>query len=49
MKCMCKANDPDPDIREEYCDGATMLKITLNDVWYYCFECGKHVCAEVSA
>jgi len=26
-----------------------MLKITLNDVWYYCFECGKHVCAEVSA
>ena len=43
MKCMCKANHPDPDIREEYCDGAPM---TLYDFevgpHYYCHECGKY-------
>ena len=47
MKCMCKANHPDPDIREEYCDGATML--ALNDVWYYCIDCGKYECVEATA
>jgi len=49
VKCMCKANHPDPDIREEYCDGATM---TLYDFevgpHYYCHECGKYESVEVT-
>lgn len=51
MKCMCKANHPDPDIREEYCDGVPMTLFDLNYTppYYYCCECGKTVLKEVTA
>ena len=41
--CMCKANDPDPDIREEYCDGAAMILYDFDgELWWYCNECGNY-------
>jgi hypothetical protein len=51
MKCMCKANHPDPDIREEYCDGATMCLIDVSGVppYYHCYECGRSKWLEVTA
>lgn len=43
MKCMCKANDPDPDIREEYCDGATMTSFDHEgEMWWRCPECNAY-------
>ena len=50
MKCMCKANDPDPDIREEYCDGATMTLFDYGGMtWWHCHECGSSKWVEVKA
>ena len=55
MKCMCKANDPDPDIREEYCDGVTMTLFSEQTddyealVWWHCHECGSSKWVEVKA
>ena len=50
MKCMCKANHPDPDIREEYCDGATMTLFDYEgETWWYCYECGNRKAWEVTA
>jgi|TARA_A100000172_G_scaffold23213_3_gene13391 hypothetical protein len=47
---MCKANDPDPDIREEYCDGAAMTLFDYEGkTWWYCYECGNHKALEVKA
>jgi hypothetical protein len=50
VKCMCKANDPDPDIREEYCDGAAMTLFDYEGkTWWYCYECGNRKAWEVTA
>ena len=43
MNCMCMVNHPDPDIREEYCDGTPMRLFDYEDKsWWYCYECGKY-------
>lgn len=50
VKCMCKANHPDPDIREEYCDGVNMTLFDYEGkTWWYCYECGNYKTLEVKA